>query len=126
MDEFLLSVSQSVGDQELFVVENDETDEPVASKCDLRASDFMKLRRITADRIILDVPKKETSKSLNAKLLSAGRKVKLLSRLKPQQKNEDNKHLNELGQPAIEEPVAVKLISDTSNNDDDPLNRKIN
>ncbi len=68
----------------MFVIENDETDEPVPSKCDLRASDFMKLRRITVDRIILDVPKKETSKSLNAKLLSAGRKVKLLSRLKPQ------------------------------------------
>jgi hypothetical protein len=78
------------------VIEVDETDEPAPSKCDLRATDFMKLRRITVDKVILDVPKKETSKSLNSKLLSAGRKVKLLSRLKPQQKNEDDTQLNEV------------------------------
>lgn len=68
----------------MFLIDDDETEEPVPSKCDLRASDFMKLRRITVDRVILDVPKKDTSKSLSSKLQSAGRKVNLLSRLNPQ------------------------------------------
>ena len=45
----------------------------------------MKLRRVTVDKVIEEVPMKQMSKSLNSKLLSAGRKAKLLSKFKPQQ-----------------------------------------
>lgn len=92
----------------------------------------MKLRRVTVDKVIEEVPKKQMSKSLNSKLLSAGRKAIMLSKFKPQQniKPQDNVQPSSKEEnndpPNIEEPIAIKLeLKDTNTSDDDPLNRKI-
>lgn len=102
--------------------------------CDLRASDFMKLRRVTVDRVIEEViPRKSMSKSLNTKLLKAGNKARLLSKLKPQhlKPEKDNvraKSTESNNQPPPDDgPVAVKLATNESNQaEEDPLNKKIN
>ena len=92
-------------------------------KCDLRATDFMKLRRINLDRVIEDVepPKKKPlqSKSLTDKFKSASRRGALLLKLNPngslKNKEPSVRNSSRLSEqlPAIEDVVTVKLSQKT-------------
>jgi len=59
MDLSLLAVSLSSADHSKFEIDDGETVEPITPACDLRATDFMKVKRFNANRIIEEVePKK--------------------------------------------------------------------
>lgn len=55
MDLSLLAVSFSSADHSKFEIDECETVEPITSACDLRATDFMKVKRFNANKIIEDV-----------------------------------------------------------------------